>query len=176
MLFRSCVSAGFPASQTYLDVKLLETKNALEDGADEIDVVLPVGKFFEGKYKEIFVEIMKLKQLCGKKHLKVILEVDALKDSNAIYNASMLSMNAGADFIKTSTGKIDRDQNAFEGRILVMCNAIKEFNAKHNTKISIKPAGGMRTADQALRIYTLIVEALGPEYQHKSLNREKQKA
>ena len=167
----ACVSGAFPASQTYLDVKLLETRHALEGGADEIDIVLPVGKFFEGKHQEVFDEITELKKLCGEKHLKVILEVDSLKDCNAIYNASMLAMDAGADFIKTSTGKVDRDAASFEGRMLVMCDAIKEYNVKKNTKIAIKPAGGIRTAEQALRTYTLISEALGHEYQSNKLFR-----
>lgn len=165
------VAGSFPSSQTTLDVKFVEVKHCLDDGADEIDIVLPVGKFFEGKFEEIFKEIQTLKNLCGSKILKVILEVDALKDPNAIYNASMLAMDAGADFIKTSTGKITREKESFEGRILVMCDAIKQFNAKHNCKVAIKPAGGMRTAEQALRIYTLISEVLGKHYQSNKLFR-----
>ena len=167
----ACVTGGFPASQTLLEVKFLETKIALDAGATEIDIVLPVGKFLEQRFEEIFQEISMLKQLCGKRHLKVILEVDSLKDYNLIYNASMLSMDAGADFIKTSTGKVDRDSAAFESRLLVMCDAIKEFNAKHGVKIALKPAGGMKTAEHALRIYTLVSEALGAEYQSKELFR-----
>ncbi len=167
----ACVSGGFPSSQTMLEVKFLETKLALDAGADEIDIVLPVGKFLEGRFEEVFQEISILKQLCGKRHLKVILEVDSLKDYNAIYNASMLAMEAGADFIKTSTGKVDRDAAAFESRLLVMCDAIKEFNEKNKCKVAIKPAGGMKTAEHALRIYTLISEALGAEYQTKELFR-----
>lgn len=161
----ACVSGGFPASQAVLEVKLLETKVALDSGADEIDIVLSVGKFLEGRYAEVAQEISMQKQLCGDRRLKVILEVDALKDCNAIYNAATLAMDFGADFVKTSTGKIDRDKDAYESRLLAMCDAVKDFNAKHGVKISIKPAGGMRTAEQALHIYTLISEALGAEYQ-----------
>ena len=165
------VAGAFPSSQTTLDVKFIEVQHCLNDGADEIDIVLPVGKFFEGKFEEIFKEISILKKLCGSRRLKVILEVDALKDNDAIYNASMLAMEAGADFIKTSTGKVDRDKDKFEGRILIMCDAIKDFNEKHNCKVAIKPAGGMRTADQALRVYTVVVGALGSEYGNNKLFR-----
>jgi len=161
----ACVAGSFPSSQTMLEVKFLEVKLCLDAGADEVDIVLPVGKFLEGKYEEIYQEISILKQLCGHKHLKVILEVDSLKDFNLIYNASMLSMDAGADFIKTSTGKVDRDAAAFEARLLVMCDAIKDFNEKHHIKVNLKPAGGMKTAEHALRIFTLVVESLGTEYE-----------
>jgi deoxyribose-phosphate aldolase len=167
----ACVSGGFPASQTTLDVKLLETKSCLEDGAEDIDIVLPVGKFFENKINEIGEEIAAIKKTCGTKKLKVILEVDALKTFSNIWNASFLAMEAGADFIKTSTGKVDRDKDAYEGRILIMCEAIKAFNAAHKTKIGIKPAGGIRTAEHALAVYTLIVEFLGPDYINNHLFR-----
>ena len=167
----ACVAGSFPSSQTMMEVKFLEVKLCLDAGADEIDIVLPVGKFLEGRFEEVFQEISILKQLCGHKHLKVILEVDSLKDYNSIYNASMLAMEAGADFIKTSTGKVDRDATAFESRLLVMCDAINEFNAKNGCKVAIKPAGGMKTAEHALRIYTLISEALGAEYQTNKLFR-----
>lgn len=165
------VAGSFPSSQAKLDVKFVEVKHCLDDGADEIDIVLPVGKFLEGRFEEVSQEISILKTLCGRRRLKVILEVDSLKDCNAIYNASMLAMDAGADFIKTSTGKVDRDKEKFEGRLLVMCEAIKEFNEKNKCKVSIKPAGGMRTAEQALRIYTLVSEVLGTDYQTNKLFR-----
>lgn len=165
------VAGSFPSSQAALDVKFVEVQHCLADGADEIDIVLPVGKFLEERFDEVFQEIAILKTLCGTRRLKVILEVDALKDCNAVYNASMLAMEAGADFVKTSTGKVDRDKENFEARLLAMCDAIVDFNGKNNCKVAIKPAGGMRTADQALRIYTLVSEALGPEYQSNKLFR-----
>lgn len=165
------VAGSFPSSQTSLDVKFVEIQHCLNDGATEIDIVLPVGKFLEERYEEIFNEIAIIKTLCGSRRLKVILEVDALKDCNLIYNASMLSLDAGADFIKTSTGKVDRDKDNYEARLLAMCDALKDFNEKKNCKMAIKPAGGMRTAEHALRVYTLVSSALGPEYQNNKLFR-----
>ena len=170
------VAGSFPSSQTTLEVKLIEVQHCLNNGADEIDIVLPVGKFIEEQFEDIFKEISIVKSLCGERRLKVILEVDALKDCNAIYNASFLAMDAGADFIKTSTGKIDRDKDKFEGRLLVMCDAINDFNAKiqsymNDYKVAIKPAGGIKTAEHALQIYTLISEVLRKEYQNSKLFR-----
>ena len=167
----ACVSAGFPASQATLQTKVFETQKVVLDGAEEIDVVLPVGKYMEKKYEEIIHEISTLKKICGTRKLKVILEVDVLKDFQLIADASLLAMEAGADFIKTSTGKLTRDVTAFESRFLVMCEAIKTFNTLHGTHIGIKPAGGVRTAEQALALYTIVSEVLGEEYQSNTLFR-----
>lgn len=159
------VAGSFPSSQTIPKVKYLEVESCINDGANEIDIVLPVGKFLEGNYKGAFEEISFIKSLCRERKLKIILEIDALKDCNSIYNASMLAMDAGADFLKTSTGKFPRDDENFESRILIMCDAIQDFKLKEGNSVGIKPAGKIKTAAQVLRIYTLISETLGVKYQ-----------
>lgn len=158
----ACVSAGFPASQTFIEVKVAETALALKAGADEIDIVLSVGKFLEGRYQECFDEISELKAVCGEHHLKVILETGALVTAENIWKASILAMAAGADFIKTSTGKIK--VNATPEATYIMCNAIKQWKEKTDIKVCYKPAGGVATTDEAVAHYTLVKEILGQEW------------
>ena len=156
------MSAGFPASQTFIEVKIAETALALKDGADEIDIVISVGKFLEGRYQEVFDEIAELKAVCGDKHLKVILETGALKTAENIWKASILAMAAGADFIKTSTGKIA--VNATIEATYVMCHAIQAWREKTGSKVCYKPAGGVSTTDEAVQHYTLVKHILGEEW------------
>ncbi len=158
----ACVSGGFPASQTFLEVKVAETAMALRAGATEIDIVLSVGKFLEGNYQECFDEIAELKAVCGDKHLKVILETGLLKSAENIWKASILAMAAGCDFIKTSTGKIA--VNATPEATFVMCHAIKAWREKTEIKTGYKPAGGVSTTAEAVQHYTLVKEILGEEW------------
>ena len=165
----SCVSGGFPSSQTFTEVKVAETAMALHAGADEIDIVIPVGKFLEGDYEGMCDEIEELKEVCGDKHLKVILETGALKTASNIKKASILSMYSGADFIKTSTGK--ENPAATPEAAYVMCNAIKEYHRETGRKIGFKPAGGINTVKDALTYYTIVKEVLGKEWLNNQLFR-----
>ena len=165
----ACVSGGFPSSQTFTEVKVAETAMALHAGADEIDIVIPVGKFLEGDYEGMCDEIEELKEVCGDKHLKVILETGALKTASNIKKASILSMYSGADFIKTSTGK--ENPEATPEAAYVMCNAIKEYHRETGRKIGFKPAGGINTVKDALTYYTIVKEVLGKEWLNNQLFR-----
>lgn len=165
----ACVSGGFPSSQTFTEVKVAETAMALHAGADEIDIVIPVGKFLEGDYESMCDEIEELKEVCGDKHLKVILETGALKTASNIKKASILSMYSGADFIKTSTGK--ENPAATPEAAYVMCNAIKEYHRETGRKIGFKPAGGINTVKDALTYYTIVKEVLGKEWLNNQLFR-----
>ncbi|MDD3322323.1 MAG: deoxyribose-phosphate aldolase [Paludibacter sp.] len=156
------VSAGFPASQTFIEVKVAETAMALMEGATEIDVVISIGKFLEGNYHEVYEELTELKAACREAHLKVILETGALVTATNIKKASILAMASGADFIKTSTGKIP--VAATLEATYVMCHAIKEWNEKNGIKVSYKPAGGIVTTQDAVKHYTLVKEILGNEW------------
>ena len=158
----ACVSGGFPSSQTFQEIKVAETALSLHDGATEIDIVLSVGKFLSGDYESVCDEIQELKSVCGEKHLKVILETGALKTSENIKKASILSIYSGADFIKTSTGK--ENPAATPEAAYVMCNTIKEYYAKTGTKIGFKPAGGINSVNDALVYYTIVKEVLGEEW------------
>lgn len=158
----ACVSGGFPASQTFLEVKVAETALAIHSGATEIDIVLSVGKFLEERYQEVFDEISELKSVCGDKHLKVILETGALRTAQNIWRASILAMAAGADFIKTSTGKID--VNATPEAAYIMCTAIRQWQEKTGAKVGFKPAGGVSTTGEAVTYYTIVRELLGDEW------------
>ena len=158
----ACVSAGFPSSQTFQEIKVAETAMAIHDGATEIDIVLSVGKFLSGDYEGVCDEIQELKNVCGEKHLKVILETGALKSADNIKKASILSMYSGADFIKTSTGK--ESPAATPEAAYVMCNTIKEYYQKTGRKIGFKPAGGINTVHDALVYYTIVKELLGDEW------------
>lgn len=165
----ACVSGGFPSSQTFTEVKVAETAMALHAGADEIDIVIPVGKFLEGDYEGMCDEIEELKEVCGDKHLKVILETGVLKTASNIKKASILSMYSGADFIKTSTGK--ENPAATPEAAYVMCNAIKEYHRETGRKIGFKPAGGINTVKDALIYYTIVKEVLGKEWLNNQLFR-----
>ena len=158
----ACVSAGFPSSQTFQEIKIAETAMAIHEGATEIDIVLSVGKFLSGDYESVCDEIQELKNVCGDKHLKVILETGALATAENIKKASILSMYSGADFIKTSTGK--ESPAATPEAAYVMCSTIKEYYQKTGRKIGFKPAGGINTVRDALVYYTIVKELLGEEW------------
>lgn len=158
----ACVSGGFPSSQTFIEVKVAETAMALHAGADEIDIVISVGKFLSGDYEGMCDEIEELKEVCGDKHLKVILETGALGSASNIKKASILSMYSGADFIKTSTGK--EKPAATPEAAYVMCQAIKEYFLETGRKVGFKPAGGINSVHDALVYYTIVKELLGEEW------------
>lgn len=163
------VAGGFPASQTFIEVKVAETAMAVMEGATEIDVVISIGKFFEGKYQEVFEELSEIKAACRNAHLKVIIESGALQTASNIKKASILSMAAGADFIKTSTGKIP--VAATLEATYVMCQAIKEWHEKTGVKVSYKPAGGIVTTEDAVKHYTILKSILGEEWLNNTMFR-----
>ena len=157
------VAGGFPASQTFLEVKMLEVAMAVENGADEVDIVMNVGKMLTGEYDEAANEVEVLRQEAGEETiLKVIIESGALKTPDLIRKASLLSMFTGADFVKTSTGKID--VAATPEAAVVMCHAIKDYYEKTGRKVGFKAAGGVRTAEDAALYYTIVKEILGEEW------------
>ena len=165
----ACVSGGFPSSQTFPEVKIAETALALKEGATEIDIVMSVGKFLSGDYEGVCDEIQELKDLCGDKSLKVILETGALKSAENIKKASILSMYSGADFIKTSTGK--EAPGATPEAAFVMCKAIKEYYAKSGRKVGFKAAGGITSIEDALLYYNIVEDVLGKEWLNSKLFR-----
>ena len=156
------VSGGFPASQTFLEVKVLETAMAIENGADEIDIVINVGELLEGRLDEMASEIEVLREEASEVVLKVIIESGALKTPELIRKASLLSMMAGTDFVKTSTGKID--VAATPEAAVVMCEAIRDYYEKTGRKVGFKAAGGVRTAEDAALYYTIVEQTLGKEW------------
>ena len=158
----TCVSSSFPSSQAVIEVKVAETALALRDGATEIDIVMPVGKFLSGNYEELCDDIAELKQVCGDKAMKVILETGDLKTASNIKKASLLAMYAGADYIKTSTGK--EKISATPEAAYVMCQAIKEYYEKTGIQIGFKPAGGINTVMDAIIYYTIVKEVLGEKW------------
>lgn len=155
-------SACFPSSQAHLETKVAETALAIHDGADEVDIVFNLGYYMDEAYEELCDEIAEIKATMGTHHLKVILETGALKTAENIKRASILSMYSGADFIKTSTGKI------YPGASLeaayVMCQCIKEYYEKHGVKVGFKASGGIRTTEDAVKYYTIVKEVLGEEW------------
>lgn len=165
----ACVSGGFPSSQTFIEVKIAETAMAVMEGAEEIDIVLSVGKFLSEDYEGMCEEIQEIKETCKRNHLKVILETGALKSASYIKKASILSMYSGADFIKTSTGK--QQPAATPEAAYVMCEAIKEYYEQTGNKIGFKPAGGINTVQDALVYYTIVKEVLGDEWLNNELFR-----
>ena len=158
----TAVAGGFPASQTFIEIKVAEVAMAVAAGATEIDVVLSQGKFLEGNYEECYEEISEMKAAAKNAHFKVILETGALKTPENIWKASILAMAAGADFIKTSTGKIS--VNATPEATYIMCSAIKAWKEKTGEKVCYKPAGGVSTTDEAVLHYTLVEEMLGEDW------------
>ena len=163
------VCAGFPSSQTFMDIKVMETKMTIANGAGEIDIVLNLGNFLAGDYAAVIQEISMLKRVCGEVHLKVILETGALKTHAKIWKASLLAMQAGADFIKTSTGKLE--PAATPEAAWVMCTAIKNYYEKTNQKIGFKAAGGIVEPDDALIYIAIVKEVLGAEWLNNRLFR-----
>lgn len=158
----TCVSGSFPSAQTFIEVKIAETALAIKDGATEIDMVIPVGKFLAGDYEGMCDEIEEMKAVCGELKLKTILETGCLKTASNIKRASLLAMYAGADYIKTSTGKLE--PAATPEAAFVMCQAIKEYYEKTGIQIGFKPAGGMKTVEDALAYYTIVKEVLGKQW------------
>ena len=159
----ACVSGSFPSSQARIEVKVAETSLAVADGATEIDIVMPVGKFLSGDYEGVCDDIAELKAACGEDvAMKVILETGALKTASNIKKASILSMYAGADYIKTSTGKLE--PAATPEAAYVMCQAIKEYYDKTGIQIGFKPAGGINSVMDALIYYTIVKEVLGEKW------------
>lgn len=155
-------SANFPSSQSRLEVKVTETALAVMDGANEVDIVFNLGLYRDGAYEELCDEISEIKEAAKNAHLKVILETGALKTAENIRNASILSMYSGADFIKTSTGKM------YPGASLeaayVMCKCIKEYYDKHGVMKGFKASGGIRTTEDAVKYYTIVKEVLGEKW------------
>jgi deoxyribose-phosphate aldolase len=163
------VAAGFPSSQTFLEIKTMESRKAVEAGANEIDIVISAGRFLEGDLDYVGGEINEIKQVIGPAKLKVILETGLLPDPASIYRASMVSMESGADFIKTSTGKIQ--PAATLEAVRVMCHAIRDFLKRTGRRVGIKPAGGISTASQALAYAAVVKAVLGEEWIHPGLFR-----
>ena len=158
----ACVSGSFPSSQALIEVKVAETALAIKDGATEIDIVMPVGKFLSGDYEGVADEIGELKEVCGDVKMKVILETGSLKTAANIKKASLLVMYAGADYIKTSTGKLE--PAATPEAAYVMCQAIKEYYEETGIQIGFKPAGGLNSVMDALIYYTIVKEVLGEKW------------
>ena len=165
----TAVSGSFPTSQTFLKVKKLETKMAIEAGADEIDIVINLGAFFEKNFKEVKREIQQLKIIVGDKCLKVILETGELKSKENIQIAAQLAIEAGADFIKTSTGK--STIGATTDAVTAMCQVIHTHYKQTDKKVGIKISGGVRTFEQALEYQEIVLKQLGKEWLHPSLFR-----
>ena len=158
----ACVSGSFPSSQALIEVKTVETSLAVKDGATEIDMVLSVGAFLSGDYETCADEIQQMKEACGDKKMKVILETGCLKTAANIKTASVISMYAGADYIKTSTGK--EQPAATPEAAYVMCQTIKEYYDQTGIQIGFKPAGGLNTVMDALIYYTIVKEVLGEKW------------
>jgi deoxyribose-phosphate aldolase len=158
----AAVSTGFPSGQMPLRTKLEETRLAVKLGADEIDMVIDRGAFLAGKYGAVFDEIARVKEACGAAHLKVILETGELETYDNVRRASQIAMLAGADFIKTSTGKVT--PAATPAVTLVMLEAIRDFYYETGKRIGMKPAGGIRTAKQCLHYLVLVKETLGDDW------------
>lgn len=159
----ACVSGSFPSSQARIEVKIAETSLAVADGATEIDIVMPVGKFLSGDYEGVCDDIAELKAACGETvPMKVILETGALKTATNIKKAALLAMYAGADYIKTSTGKLQ--PAATPEAAYVMCLAIKEYYDETGIQIGFKPAGGINSVMDAIIYYTIVKEVLGKKW------------
>lgn len=156
------VCASFPSSQTFLEVKIAETALALKDGATEIDIVQPVGKYLSADYEGVADEISEIKDICGEAPLKVILETGDLPSMADVKRAAIIAMYAGADYIKTSTGK--EKVSATPEAVYVMCQAIKEYYEQTGTQIGLKPAGGINTVMDAVTYYTIVKEVLGEKW------------
>ena len=156
------VCGNFPSSQARMEVKVAETQLAVADGATEIDIVLPVGKFLSGDYEGVCDDISEMKQACGATPMKVILETGDLETASNIKKAALLSMYAGADYIKTSTGK--EKVSATPEAAYVMCQAIKAYHEKTGIQIGFKPAGGINTVMDAVIYYTIVQQVLGEQW------------
>lgn len=156
------VTGNFPSSQALLEVKTIETALAIKDGATQIDIVMPVGKFLSGDYEGVCDTIGELKQTCGDVPMKVILETGDLRNAHDTKTAAVLAMYAGADYLKTSTGK--EKISATPESVYVLCQAIKEYHKKTGIQIGLKPAGGINTVMDAVIYYTIVKEVLGEKW------------
>src|SRR5207302_9711296 len=153
------VATAFPSGQSFTDVKLAETREAVAAGADEIDMVIDRGAYLSGDHEKVYEDIRAVREACGPAHLKVILETAELGTYDSVRRASVLAMAAGADFIKTSTGKVP--PAATLSVSLVMMEAIRDFHHETGRAVGFKPAGGIRTAKQAISYLVLLWETLG---------------
>jgi deoxyribose-phosphate aldolase len=158
----AAVATYFPSGQAPLEVKLNDVRQALELGADEIDMVIDRGAFLAGEYARVYDEIVAVKEACGEHHLKVILETSELETYDNVRRASVLAMAAGADFIKTATGKVTPPAGL--PVTLVMLEAIRDFHRQTGRAVGMKPAGGIRTSKEAIAYLTVLYETLGPEW------------
>jgi deoxyribose-phosphate aldolase len=165
----AAVAASFPTSQTFMSIKVAECKMAVEAGADEVDIVIPVGSFLGNDFVSVANEIREIKRAIGDKHLKVIVESGLLGDYEHIYRASMIAMDAGADFIKTSTGKTP--VSATPEAAFVMCRAISDFYSETGIKVGFKAAGGIVTASDSMIYYQIVNQCLGSEWMNNKLFR-----
>ncbi len=156
------VSASFPTSQTFLEVKVTETEIAVRNGADEVDIVIPVGQFINKEYESVIEEITTLRQSSGEATLKVILETGLLNDPDMIYRASVIAMDSGADFIKTSTGK--SQVSATPEAAWIMCKAILDYYNETGIMVGFKPAGGIVSIDDAVIYYNIVSNVLGEKW------------
>jgi len=163
------VAAGFPSSQTFVEIKVAETAMAVMEGADEIDVVMNLGYFMEENFEDLSEEIQEIKESCRGAHLKVILETGALATAANIQKAAILSIYSGADFIKTSTGK--GYPGATHEAVYTMCQVIKTYHSITGNRIGIKVSGGVRSSEDAVKYYTIVKEILGDEWLTKDLFR-----
>lgn len=163
------VAGGFPDANTFIEVKVAEVAMAVMEGATEIDVVIPSGMVIAGDFEEIYDDLSEIKSACRDAKLKVILETGVLMDPVLIKKAALVAMNAGADFIKTSTGKVSL--GATYEAVYIMSKAVSEYNALNNTKVGIKVAGGVSTTEQAVSYYAIVASVCGEEWLNPSLLR-----
>lgn len=156
------VAGNFPTSQTFTEIKLAECKMAISAGAQEVDVVISVGDMLEKNYEKVYRELKAIRKVCENVRLKVILETGELKDVETIFNATLIAAYAGADFIKTSTGKVP--VNATPESVYVMCEAIKQYFAQTGKRVGLKVAGGVSKGQNAIRYLTIVNHVLGSEW------------
>ncbi|HYL40380.1 MAG TPA: deoxyribose-phosphate aldolase [Candidatus Binatus sp.] len=156
------VATAFPSGQSFRSIKVAEVREAVAAGADEVDMVIDRGAFLSGEYATVFDEIVETREACGEAHLKVILETGELETFDNVRRASILAMAAGADFIKTSTGKVQ--PAATLPVTLVMLEAIRDFEKATGRAVGMKPAGGIRTAKEAIQYLVVLYETLGPRW------------
>ncbi|MEG2790165.1 MAG: deoxyribose-phosphate aldolase [Odoribacter sp.] len=161
-ILTSVVAGNFPYSQTFTEIKLAECKMAIGAGAQEVDIVISVGDMLAKNYEKIYKELMAIRKVCEGVRLKVILEIGELKDVESIFNASLIAAYAGADFIKTSTGKVP--VNATPESVYVICEAIRQYYAKTGKRVGLKVAGGISKAQNAIRYLTIVNYVLGTEW------------
>jgi deoxyribose-phosphate aldolase len=165
----AAVAGGFPTSQTFRSIKVAESKMAVDAGADEVDIVIPVGAFLGNDFAAMADEIREIKETIGEKQLKVIVEAGLLNNHEQIFKASMIAMDAGADFIKTSTGKTN--VSATPEAAFVMCRAISVFYSETGIKVGFKPAGGIVTSGDAAIYFNIVKNCLGEDWLNSRLFR-----